>query len=274
MPELPEAETIKNSLARVMTGRKIESVEVFTPAMREPLTPLLSAGLTGRTIVDFYRRGRYVVAVLDDGRGLLMHFGMSGVVRVEPLQTVRRKHEHVFLHLSGNLVFKFECTRRFSVLKVVPDAYNVADFADFGVEPLSDGFNPGYLYQLSRRRHCPVKSLIMDNYAVTGVGNIYAAESLFAAKIHPLRRADSLTHKECERLCREIKRILTQAIVYGGTSVSDFLDVDGSEGKFTQELKVYGQSKAPCPGCGSTIQNVRIGGRSSFFCPVCQKEKK
>jgi len=273
MPELPEAETIKNSLARAMTGCMIQKVEVFRPAMREPLTPVLSAGLTGRKIVDFYRRGRYVVAVLDDGRGLLMHFGMSGVVRVESPEVPRRKHEHVFLHLSNGKIFKFECTRRFSIFKVVPDARKIEDFAMFGAEPLTDDFTPEYLYRISRHRHCPVKSLIMDNTAVTGVGNIYAAESLFAAQIHPLRRADTLTRKECVRLCGEIKRILTQAIQHGGTSVSDFLNVDGTEGKFAQQLKIYGRTGELCVNCGHIIGNVRIGGRSSCFCPVCQKEK-
>lgn len=274
MPELPEAENIRRALQRLLPGRVIEKVEVFTPAMREPLTPLLSAGLEGHRFGEIRRRGRYVVAELDDRRALLMHFGMSGVVRVEPEGMMRRKHEHVFLHLSGDKVFKFECTRRFSVLKLCclksPGAWPV-ELAELGPEPLENLFTGAYFWNVARNRKLPVKNLLMDNAAVVGVGNIYATESLFAAGINPLRSADSLTKKECEVLVSEVRRILQRAIEAGGSSISDFLNVDGSEGKFAQELLVYGRCNDRCFRCGSVLQSVKIGGRSSCFCPKCQK---
>ncbi len=274
MPELPEAENICRALDRALRGRTITRVEVFTPAMRTSLLPLKSAELEGVRIVGARRRGRYVVADLSDGRALLMHFGMSGVVRVEGAEVPRRKHEHVFLHLDDGRIFRFECTRRFSLLEVVSefDADRwPSSLGKLGAEPLSDKFDGDYLYSASRRRQVAVKLLLMDNSVVTGIGNIYANEALFAAKVSPLRPAAELTRAECRRLVAAAKEILLRAIDAGGTTISDFLNVDGTEGKFVQELKIYGRAGQPCPVCGSVVESVRQGGRSSFYCPKCQK---
>ncbi|MDR0933211.1 MAG: bifunctional DNA-formamidopyrimidine glycosylase/DNA-(apurinic or apyrimidinic site) lyase [Victivallales bacterium] len=273
MPELPEAENIARALSRVLTGRTITQVEVFSPAMREPLTPLLTAGLEGKSLLDIRRRGRYVIAELSDGRVLLMHFGMSGVVRVEGGNIAKRKHEHVFLHLDDGKIFRFECTRRFSLLKVcaLPCAGGIpAELDKFGPEPLSDEFNGEYLYRVSRGKSSPVKSFIMDNAIVPGIGNIYATETLFGVGISPLRPAGKLTRKECDLLIQESKKILHRAIELGGSSISDFLNVDGSEGKFAQELKIYGKTGQACVQCGAKILSARIGGRTSAYCPCCQ----
>lgn len=274
MPELPEAETIGRALKRVMVGRKIVEVRVFSPAMREPLTPLLDAELPGRRFVDVRRRARYVIAELDDGRALLMHFGMSGVVRVEPVTVPKRKHEHLFLVLDDGRAFRFECTRRFSVCKLcrLPEPGGWPRELDgIGVEPLTEEFKEEYLFRLSRNRRGAVKCFLMDNAVVAGIGNIYAAETLFAAGVDPRRQADSLTRSECGRIVREAKRILARAIELGGSSISDFLNVDGSEGKFAQELQIYGRNGQPCLTCGRTVECVRLGGRSSCYCPHCQK---
>lgn len=274
MPELPEAETIGRALKRVIVGRKIVEVRVFSPAMREPLTPLLDAELPGRRFVDVRRRARYVIAELDDGRALLMHFGMSGVVRVEPVTVPKRKHEHLFLVLDDGRAFRFECTRRFSVCKLcrLPEPGGWPRELDgIGVEPLTEEFDEEYLFRLSRNRRGAVKCFLMDNAVVAGIGNIYAAETLFAAGVDPRRQADSLTRSECGRIVREAKRILVRAIELGGSSISDFLNVDGSEGKFAQELQIYGRNGQPCLTCGRTVECVRLGGRSSCYCPHCQK---
>lgn len=274
MPELPEAETIGRALKRVIVGRKIVEVRVFSPDMREPLTPLLDAELPGRRFVDVRRRARYVIAELDDGRALLMHFGMSGVVRVEPVTVPKRKHEHLFLVLDDGRAFRFECTRRFSVCKLcrLPEPGGWPRELDgIGVEPLTAEFDEEYLFRLSRNRRGAVKCFLMDNAVVAGIGNIYAAETLFAAGVDPRRQADSLTRSECGRIVREAKRILARAIELGGSSISDFLNVDGSEGKFAQELQIYGRNGQPCLTCGRTVECVRLGGRSSCYCPHCQK---
>lgn len=274
MPELPEAENIARALKRVLVNCQIKRVEVFTPAMREPLTPLLSAGLENHRIIDVRRRGRYVVAELDDKRALLMHFGMSGVVRVESPEIPRRKHEHVFIHLDNGLIFRFECTRRFSLLKVC-DLPKIgtwpAELDHLGVEPLAEEFNQDYLYKKSRGHKGCIKNFIMNNEIVVGIGNIYAAETLYAAGVSPLRETDSISRQECSKIAECAKRILTKAIAQGGTTISDFLNVDGSEGKFAQELAVYGKKGEPCPKCGTLIELKKIGGRSSYFCPKCQK---
>ena len=273
MPELPEAECIGRALNRVLPGRAVVGVEIFSPAMREPLTPLADAGLEGAVFGTVRRRGRYLVAPLSDGRALLMHFGMSGVVRVEPEGRARRRHEHLFLHLSGGMVFKFECTRRFSVLKLcTPGADGwPPELAALGPEPLSEAFDGAYLYRVSRKRTGNVKNFIMNNRIVAGIGNIYAAETFFAAGVSPLRSAGSLTRAECAALAAEAKRILRAAIELGGSTIADFRNVDGTEGKFAQELSVYGREGQPCPRCGTTLRKERIGGRGSCLCPACQK---
>ena len=276
MPELPEAECIARALDRVLPGRRITKVELFSPAMRTPLAPIAAAGLPGHRFTAVRRRGRYVTAALDDGRGILMHFGMSGVVRVEPETAPKRKHEHLFIHLDNGMVFRFECPRRFSLCEVHPlDAAGFPPSLDrLGVEPLSVEFTGGFLYAASRGRKGCVKNFIMDNTVVVGVGNIYSAESLFEARIDPRRAAGSLSRRECDRLVAAIREILARAIAAGGTTVSDFLNVDGSEGRFARELRVYGREGEPCPRCGAAILRCVLGGRSAFFCPVCCRRGK
>ena len=271
MPELPEAETIGRALNRVLSGRTITQVQVFTPAMRTPLTPLENAGLPGKSFLQVRRRGRYLLADLSDSRVLLMHFGMSGVVRVEPASVPRRKHEHVFIHLSDGRALRFEDPRRFGSLEVQrlgADGWPES-LSKIGVEPLSSAFNATFLYNASRNRRKPVKEFIMDNAVVTGIGNIYAAETLFACRISPLRKAAELSAEECAAIVREAKRILRLAIKWGGTTVSDYRNVDGSEGRFVQKLKVYGKSE--CPLCGTKTEKPALGGRTSWYCPRCQK---
>ena len=273
MPELPEAETIGRALHRALSGKTIEKVEVFSPAMRTPLQPLLTAGIEGQTFTGVRRRGRYLLADLSDKRILLMHFGMSGVVRVENAAVPRRKHEHVFIHLSDKSIFRFECTRRFSLLELhSPGPDGIPEvLAKLGAEPLSDDFSGESFFKCCSKRTTPVKNLLMDNTIVTGIGNIYAAETLFASGIHPARPGNRLLPGECCRIAENAKSILLDAIECGGTTISDFRHVDGSEGKFVQNLKIYGKENSPCPVCGTTIQAIRIGGRNSCFCPECQK---
>ena len=271
MPELPEAETIARALDQALRKRKITKVDVFAKKLRSPLKPLVEANLVGREFTGCRRRARYAVADLDDGRALTMHFGMSGVVRVEDAKLPRRKHEHAVITLDDGRAFKFEDPRRFGSLEVQtlgPDGWPEC-LAGIGVEPLSDAFSGEVLFRASRGRKKSVKELLMDNAVVTGIGNIYAAETLFASGVRPQRRASRLTRAECDRLAREAKRILKLAIKWGGTTVHDFRGVDGSEGKFVQKLKIYGQRI--CPVCGSSVAKVTLGGRTSWYCPKCQK---
>lgn len=272
MPELPEVETVKNALVPELTGRTIVRVELFSPTIRTPLAPLKKA-LPGRKILNLRRRARYIAAKLDNGNFLVIHLGMTGVVRVEDPAVPRRKHEHVFLHLDNGMAFRFEDVRRFGELEVHPAAKNglPAKFDTFGPEPLTDDFSPEYLYARSRNVKGAVKNFIMDNTIVVGIGNIYATETLFAAKIDPRKPAGALTRPQCRRITEQAKRILKRAIAAGGTTIADFKQVDGSEGKFTVELQIYGKTGEPCPHCGTLLRSVKIGGRTSVFCPLCQK---
>ena len=272
MPELPEAETVKRALAPVLKGRTFTKVELFLPALRSPLKPLRKA-LPGRKILKLLRRGRYILGELDDGKFLVIHLGMTGVIRIEDGSVPHRKHEHVFLYLDNGEIFRFEDVRRFGELEVHPAGKSglPSKFDTFGPEPLKDEFSPEYLYDCSRNVKGSVKNFIMDNTVVTGIGNIYAAETLFAAKIDPRKPAGALTRPQCRRIALQAKQILTRAIAAGGTTIADFKHVDGTEGKFTVELQVYGKGGEPCPNCGAVLQSVKIGGRTSVFCPRCQK---
>ena len=272
MPELPEAETVKRALAPALEGRTITEVRLFRPTLRSPLKPLRKA-LPGRKILKLLRRGRYILGKLDDGNFLVIHLGMTGVIRIEDETVPHRKHEHVFLYLSNGQIFRFEDVRRFGELEVHPAGKSglPAKFDSFGPEPLTEEFSPEYLYGCSRNVKGSVKNFIMDNTVVTGIGNIYAAETLFAAKIDPRKPAGALTRPQCRRIALRAKQILTGSIAAGGTTIADFKHVDGTEGKFTVELQVYGKGGGPCPNCGATLQSVKIGGRTSVFCPRCQK---
>lgn len=273
MPELPEAETIRRALDRALRGKKIVKTEIFSPAMRTSLLPLTEAELTGKTFTGVRRRGRYLLADISDGRVLLMHFGMSGVVRVEPAAVPRRKHEHVFIHLSDGNIFRFECTRRFSILEI--HSVNSSGIPDclehLGMEPLDDEFCGETFFAACRNHTSPVKNLLMDNSIVTGIGNIYAAETLFAAGVDPRKPGKMLSLQECNAIVEHARKILRHSIECGGTTISDFRHVDGSEGKFAVNLQIYGREGKPCPVCGNIIESVKLGGRSSCFCRRCQK---
>lgn len=271
MPELPEAESIARALDRALKNRRISKVQVFFPKLRTPLGPLEKAGLEGRQFVGCRRRARYAVADLDDGRALVMHFGMSGVVRVEDAAKARKKHEHVFITLDDGRALRFEDPRRFGMMEVQEiggDGWPVG-LAGIGVEPLSRDFTGSFLHEAAQLRRKSVKELLTDNAVVTGIGNIYAAETLFACGISPLRSCRDLSPAECTALAHEAKRILKLAIKCGGTTVSDYRNVDGSEGKFVQKLKIYG--KAKCPKCGGVVSKAVQGGRTSWYCAKCQK---
>ena len=242
MPELPEAETVARALDRAVKKRKITKVEIFAPKLRTPLSPLCSARLEGCTFTGCRRRARYAVADLDDGRTLVFHFGMSGTVRVEAKDAARRKHDHAELTLDDGRVIRFNDPRRFGSLEVQPCGSDgwPESLVGIGVEPLSDAFTGEVIFKASRGRKLSVKELLMDNAIVTGIGNIYAAETLFAC-----------------------------AIEWGGTTVHDFKSVDGTEGKFVQKLKIYGRTA--CPICGTKVAKVVLGGRTSWYCPKCQR---
>ena len=276
MPELPEVENICNALRPLICGRYFVKAEIFTPKLRTPLTPLPQAPILDKPVSGVRRRGKYMIVDLSGRDALLVHFGMSGSIRVaeDTSKESRRKHEHVILTMDNGKTLRFECPRRFSLFEAIylpEENGEPAELADLGPEPLSDGFTPEVLFKALQKKKSPVKTAIMDNSVVVGVGNIYAAESLFASGISPLRPANKVTITECQLLHDEIKKILTRAIAGGGSTIRDYRHVDGSIGEFARELAVYGKDGEKCPRCGNALHSVRLGGRSSVYCPECQK---
>ena len=200
----------------------------------------------------------------------LLHLGMSGSLRVLPADTAIKLHDHVDWHLDSGRILRYTDPRRFgSQLWQAPGTTHEL-LADLGPEPLSDAFDGKYLWQTSRGRAASIKVFLMDQKTVVGVGNIYAAEALFAAGIHPLRAAGVVSRARYDRLANEVKRILAYAITRGGTTLRDFLSPDGEPGYFEQELFVYGRAGAPCKVCGTPIRSITLGQRSTFYCPRCQ----
>lgn len=274
MPELPEVETIGRALNEYLTGKTIRNVQIFAEKMRESLDSLRDERLIGRKVLAVRRRGRYLIVDLDGSLALLMHFGMTGVLKTVPLDQERAKHEHIIFDLGNNDSLRFECPRRFSLCKLIeldsPGAIP-AELDKLGVEPLSSDFNAQYFWQAAQKRKLSLKEFVMANDVVTGVGNIYATEALFNTRLSPLRPANTLTLDEAEKLVAEIKVILQKSIEAGGTTFSDYRQLDGSTGKYVLHLNAYGRNGEPCRVCGQTLQSVRQGGRTTVYCPICQK---
>jgi len=270
MPELPEVETTRLGILPHVENRRVTAVVVRQRAMRWPVPDELEAVLTGARISTVERRGKYLL--LHTARGVvLVHLGMSGSLRIVEKDAVLRKHDHVDICLQGSKVLRFHDPRRFGC--VLWQAANTGEhplLALLGPEPLSGEFTAEYLFARSRKRKVPVKHFIMDSHVVVGVGNIYANEALFSAGILPKRRAGSISLDRYRALVAEIKTVLARAITVGGTTLRDFIGGDGKPGYFKQSLQVYGRGGEPCIVCQTALKEVRLGQRTTVFCPQCQ----
>jgi formamidopyrimidine-DNA glycosylase len=274
MPELPEVETIVRALRPHLLNRKIEKAETFTQKMRSPLPPDLQKRLRGKRISGVRRRGKYIIVDLDGNPGMILHLGMTGAFRVETRSAAPRKHDRVIFDLDNGKSWRFEDIRKFGELILLNEDHpRLPESVErLGPEPLTGEFNGGYLKEKAKGRKTPVKVFILDQKVIAGIGNIYASESLFLAGIRPGIRADGISRKRYDALAEKIKEVLSEAIKWGGTTISDYKSVDGSEGKFALKLNVYGREGEKCGRCGrGEIKKIILGGRSSFYCPVCQK---
>jgi formamidopyrimidine-DNA glycosylase len=270
MPELPEVETARAGLAPHLEGRRVREVVLRRPDLRWPIPPEVSELLPGQRIAAVRRRAKYLLFDTAAGSALL-HLGMSGSLRVLPAKTPLREHDHVDLALDSGRVLRFNDPRRFGCLLWQPPGEPHELLAGLGPEPLSDDFHGDHLFERSRGRSAPVKSFLMDQKIVVGVGNIYAAEALFAAGISPLRAAGKVSRERYAALAEEVKRILAHAIARGGTTLRDFIAPDGAPGYFEQELAAYGRGGEPCPRCGRPLKQATIGQRASVWCGRCQR---
>ncbi len=270
MPELPEVETTRRGLMPHLVGRTVVALDIRQPRLRWPIPDALRTSLPGQRIDDVERRAKYLLVHTEAGSALL-HLGMSGSLRVLPAATPIGAHDHVDWRLDSGLVLRYTDPRRFGSQLWQPHGEIHPLLAGLGPEPLSDEFDGDHLWLRSRGRSAAVKVLLMDQAIVVGVGNIYAAEALFAAGIHPKRAAGSVSRARCAHLADEVKRILTRAITRGGTTLRDFISPDGAPGYFEQELFVYGRAGEPCKVCGAPIRVITLGQRSTFYCPRCQR---
>jgi formamidopyrimidine-DNA glycosylase len=270
MPELPEVETTLRGLVRPMAGRQVVRAIVRNPAMRWPVPANLDAMLAGQTIRSLSRRAKYLLVHFDHGT-LILHLGMSGRLCHLAQDEMPGKHDHFDLVLDNGAVVRLRDPRRFgAVLWSEGDVMRHALLQSLGPEPLEAGFDGDYLYREIRSRSAPIKTVIMDAHLVVGVGNIYASESLFRARINPKLSANKLSRLRCNKLVQEIKATLRDAIEAGGSSLRDFFGADGNPGYFQQQYFVYGRAGEPCRVCGTPIKTIRQGQRSTFYCPGCQ----
>ena len=275
MPELPEVEVSRQGLLPHLCGQRILGAVVRTPRLRHEIPAGLAARLTGLRVDAIWRRGKYLLFDCESaasGGWLLLHLGMSGSLRLVPPQTPARKHDHVDLDF-GQTVLRLRDPRRFGAV-LWHEGGQVEShpaLAALGIEPLSDGFTGDWLYAATRRRRMPIKPLLMDAHLVVGIGNIYAAESLFQAGISPLRAADRIGLARYRVLAAAIRSTLAAAIAAGGSSVRDYVHSDGGAGCFQLSCTVYDREGEACPTCSGVVRAIRQSGRSTFYCPRCQR---
>ena len=273
MPELPEIEVLKRSLAPRLHGRRVLEVRIHAPALREPLDRRSLLSLAGRRIERLGRRSKYLLVEVEQGATLAIHLGMSGRLTLAPAAAAREAHEHLSFRLDGGERLRLRDPRRFGVAFVAPTADLASDrhFRHLGAEPLTPRLTGAQLAGLAEGRRGPVKSFLMDGRLLVGVGNIYASEALHRAGIHPARSVARIGAQRWQRLADAVVEILERAIEEGGTTLNDFADGAGQEGEFQGSLAVYGRGGEACAACGSTVRRIVQGGRSSFYCPGCQR---
>ncbi|RXV63797.1 DNA-formamidopyrimidine glycosylase [Roseovarius sp. A46] len=283
MPELPEVETVRRGLAPVMEGDVIARARVNRPDLRWPFPPDMAARLTGARVLALRRRSKYLLADLSTGETLLVHLGMSGrmLVSGDPLgrfvhdHPAPEKHDHVVLDMENRARITFNDPRRFGAMDLM--ATEVAEahplLARLGPEPLGNAFHETHLATALAGRRTPVKAALLDQRIVAGLGNIYACEALFRARISPRRLAGNLGPRRIARLVPAIRDVLRDAIAAGGSSLRDYRQADGELGYFQHAFDVYGREGAPChgPGCDAQIARIVQSARSSFYCPRCQR---
>ncbi|MGB3246978.1 MAG: bifunctional DNA-formamidopyrimidine glycosylase/DNA-(apurinic or apyrimidinic site) lyase [Sulfitobacter sp.] len=283
MPELPEVETVRRGLAPVMEGTVITHADVNRPDLRWPFPPQMAERLSGQRVERLRRRSKYILADLASGESLLVHLGMSGrmLISGDPLgkflhdHPAAEKHDHVVFHMENGTRITFNDPRRFGAMDLMQTA--TADshklLAVLGPEPLGNDFHEAVLVNAFKGRNTPVKSALLDQRIVAGLGNIYVCETLYRAGIHPARKAGRISAARVASLVPIIRQVLTEAIDAGGSSLRDFRQAGGELGYFQHSFDVYGREGAPCrtPDCGHVIKRIVQSGRSSFFCPQCQR---
>ena len=289
MPELPEVETVRAGLAPVMEGHVIARAETRREGLRWPFPPAMAERLSGARVLGLRRRAKYILGDLDTGETLLIHLGMSGRMLISGTTLGKfhhdhpapEKHDHVVLHMADGARITFNDPRRFGAMDLMPTATAEAHplLAALGPEPLGNAFSEGHLVAALAGRSMPVKSALLDQKIVAGLGNIYVCEALWRARLSPLRAAGTLATKaggetvRSKRLAEAVRAVIGDAIAAGGSSLRDYMHADGTLGYFQHSFSVYDREgeACPAPGCRHAVQRIVQSGRSTFYCPGCQR---
>jgi formamidopyrimidine-DNA glycosylase len=283
MPELPEVETVRRGLQPAMQDQKIICAEVTRPDLRWPFPPDMAQRLTGARVLRLWRRSKYILLDLDTQETLIVHLGMSGRMLVSGQQIgefyqehpAPQKHDHVVFHMENDTRVTFNDARRFGAMDLAPTAEVETHkmLASLGPEPFSNHLDDSYLAAALEGRNTPIKTALLDQRLIAGLGNIYVCEVLFRAKISPMRKAKNLSKMQVDTLVPIIRTVLEEAIEAGGSSLKDYRQTGGELGYFQHSFHVYDRESQPCKhaGCGGIIARVSQSGRSSFYCPTCQR---
>lgn len=278
MPEMPEVEVIRRYLDTKLRGRRIESLDIFLPRqIKYPDPNAYKAMCTGQKIANVNRRGKYLLLELSNGVELVFHLRMTGrLVYHEREDENDDTHTRLIFHLDGGSILVFGDTRTFGALYALDtpaERWRIHGLATLGPEPLTEEFSAGYLWERTRRSHAPIKSFLLNQTMIAGIGNIYADEALFLAKIHPLTKANALTQADCEALQLAVDQVIADGIRDGGTTFRDYQNGEGKQGLHQEHLYVYNREGEPCRRCGTKIEKIKVGGRGTHFCPHCQEMK-
>lgn len=267
MPELPEVETVRRTLHPRVVGRRVAAVRVHERRLRRRIEPDFADRLGGRTIQELRRVGKYLLFDLDDGWVWLVHLGMSGCLATTSAGIAR--HDHVDIELGDGTRLIYNDPRRFGLMMIT--SCLPKEISELGIDPLSADYGSDYLRGACRGRKRPIKNLLMDQRIIAGVGNIYASEILHRAGVRPTRRAGGLRRRELEAIALATREVLEASIALGGSSISDYRDGEGRSGYFQTRFEVYDRADEPCRRCGEPIRSRVLVGRSTFYCPQCQR---
>lgn len=275
MPEIAEVETVRNTLKKRILHKKIKKVEVYYEPMIESDIDAFKKNLVGESFIDIKRRGKWLIFETEHYY-LLSHLRMEGKYFIKDKQEIKDKHEHVIFTFIDDTTLRYADTRKFGRMNLIlkTEIDNTECIKKQGLEPGDKKLTADYLLKKFEKKQLPIKTVLLDQTIISGLGNIYANEVLFAAGINPLTKACNLTKEDCERIVKRAAEIIEAAIKMGGTTIRSYTSSLGVTGKFQQNLKVHKREKEKCLVCGTAIENIKVGGRSTYFCPNCQKEKQ
>jgi len=272
MPEIAEVETVRNTLKNRILNKKIKEVKVYYPKMIESDINTFASDLIGKSFIDIKRMGKWLILETED-RYLLSHLRMEGKFFIKNIDEAKGKHEHVTFIFEDKETLRYEDTRKFGRMMLIQkeDLETTECIAKLGYEPGDKRLTSEYLKEKFKKKSLPIKTVLLDQTIISGLGNIYVNEVLFYAKISPLKEASKLTTKECEYIVKGSDEIIKDAIKMGGTTIRSYTSSLGVTGRFQQNLKVHKRENKPCFVCGNPIKNIKIGGRSTYYCEYCQK---